>query len=82
MNRILLLIFVAGITFLVILTASRPDLFKEFWLWIVGLAGPAYKILQATFQKIKNTFQGQTGQTGQETAYHERQTKNVDESVG
>jgi hypothetical protein len=56
MNRILLLILIAGITFLVILSISRADMLKDIWLWLVGLAGPIVKIVDAVFTKVKSFF--------------------------
>ena len=56
MNRILLLILIAGITFLVILSISRADMLKDIWLWLVGLAGPIVKIVDAVFTKAKSFF--------------------------
>jgi hypothetical protein len=56
MNRILLLILIAGITFLIVLLISRIDLMKDIWLWLVGLAGPIVKIVDAVFTKVKSFF--------------------------
>ncbi len=56
MNRVLLLILIAGLTFLVILFFSRADLANNFWLWVVGLAGPLYKSVDMLFAKIKSLF--------------------------
>ena len=39
MNRILLLIIVAGITFLIVLFAVKPELIESIWLWLIGFAG-------------------------------------------
>jgi hypothetical protein len=52
-NRILLLIIIGGGLFLVILFISRPDLWKDFWLWIVGLAGPIMKVIDLLYRKAK-----------------------------
>ena len=65
MGRILLLILIAGGVFLVILLVSRADLWKDFWLWIVGLAGPIVKIADLLYQKVK---QWVTGSTNKEDA--------------
>lgn len=56
MNRIFLLILIAGITFLVVLLVSRADLVKDIWLWLVGLAGPIVKLADAIFTRIKTFF--------------------------
>jgi len=83
MNRILILIAVAGLTFLVILFISRPDLLKDFWLWAVGLAGPIVKVIDVVIGKVKRVFTPETPeQTDKETAYYTQQTKKVNESEG
>lgn len=43
MNRILLLILVAGATFLLVLFAVKPELIDGIWLWLVGFAGVIVK---------------------------------------
>jgi hypothetical protein len=58
MSRILLLILIAGGVFLIILFVSRPDLWQDFWLWIVGLAGPIVKIADLMFTKVKHWVTG------------------------
>lgn len=77
MSRILLLIIIAGGLFLIILFVSRPDLWEDFWLWVVGLAGPIVKIADIFYQKVKQWVTGtankesadfvatQTGKAGQ-----------------
>jgi len=39
MNRLLLLVLIAGATFLIILFALKPELIDNIWLWLVGLSG-------------------------------------------
>jgi hypothetical protein len=83
MNRILLLIAIAGLTFCIILFAARPDLLKDFWLWAVGLAGPIVKTVDAIISKLKAAFtKRMPGQTDKEVAYHTQRTKDVNESDG
>jgi hypothetical protein len=83
MNRILLLIAIAGLTFVVILFAARPDLLKDFWLWAVGLAGPIVKIVDVVIEKLKAAFtKRMPGQTDKEVAYHAQRAKDINESVG
>lgn len=82
MNRLLLLILVAGITFLVIFLMARPEVWKDVWLWLIGLAGPIIKMADMMFQKMKSLFTGrEPGQTDQEAAHVAQQTKQVDESI-
>ena len=82
MNRLLLLILVAGITFLVIFLLARPEVWKDVWLWLIGLAGPIVKIGDMIFKKIKSLFSGrEPDQTDQEAAHVAQRTKQVDESI-
>lgn len=57
MNRLLFLVLIALLTFVIIYAIMRPDVFKDFWLWIVGLAGPIIKFLNAGWSKAKQLFQ-------------------------
>lgn len=74
MNRALLLILIAGFTFLVILFFSRVDLAKNFWLWVVGLAGPVYKSIDVLLTKLKSVFP-----QGKNEAVQDQKTQLVDE---
>lgn len=83
MNRILLLLAIGGITFLVILFALRPDLWEDFLLWIVGLAGVIVRLITTVFSKLKNLFSEKPfEQTDKEAAHESHRTKTIDESVG
>lgn len=81
MNRLLLLLAIAAITFAIILFAARPDLVKEFWLWAVGLAGPIVKAGSAIVKKIKALFRPDD-QTEKQANYYAQQTRHVNESQG
>lgn len=67
MNRLLLLLLVAGVTFLIILFAVNPDLADSIWLWIVGLIGAIIKFFQMAFGYIKDKFSGETDKQGKES---------------
>jgi len=54
MNRILLLILVAGATFLIVLFAVKPELIGNIWLWFIGLSGVLVKAFQSLFDYFKN----------------------------
>jgi hypothetical protein len=54
MKRIILLIFIALITAVVILMVKRPDLISHFWLWLVGLAGPVIAFFKRIIYEIEN----------------------------
>ena len=83
MNRVLFLIAVAALTFVVILFASRPDLWDKFILWIVGLAGIIIRLINGVFLRLKHLFTNKSeDQTEQEFAHEQKQTRTVDESVG
>ena len=54
MKRIVILVFVALITVVVILMVKRPDLISNFWLWLVGLAGPIIGFFKRIIYEIEN----------------------------
>jgi hypothetical protein len=58
MNRFLLLIFIAGITFLVVMFFARPDLLENIWMWLIGFAGGIVKLFDTAFTWIKNLVTG------------------------
>lgn len=56
MNRFLLLLAIAGGTFAIILFVRRPDLWDQFMLWMVGLAGPLIRIILWIGRQLGNLF--------------------------
>ncbi len=83
MNRFLLLVLIAGATFLLILFAVRPDLISNIWLWFVGLAGVIVKLFQWLtdyFKKLLNPPQDNKSATAgtsvSETKHQETVTEN------
>jgi|WetSurMetagenome_2_1015567.scaffolds.fasta_scaffold483936_2 hypothetical protein len=54
MRRIILLVFIALVTVVVILMVKRPDLVSHFWLWLVGLAGPIIAFFKRIIHEIEN----------------------------
>ncbi len=54
MKRVLLLIVVAGITFLIIMLVSKPDMLDEIWIWLVGLSGLIIKSGQSLLAYFKD----------------------------
>lgn len=83
MNRFLLLVLIAGLTFLVILFAARPDLWDKFLLWFVGLAGVIVRLVSLVIERLRKLFGGaSSSRTRQELAVEQQRTKNIDESVG
>ena len=58
MNRILLLILIAGLTFLVVLFLARPDLLENVWMWLIGFAGLIVKFFQTIVDFFKNLVTG------------------------
>ena len=56
MNRFLLLVLVAGATFLIILFAVKPELIDNIWLWLVGLSGVIIKAFQSLVDFFKEKF--------------------------
>lgn len=58
MNRILLLILIAGLTFLVVLFLARPDLLENVWMWLIGFAGLIAKFFQTIIDFFKKLVTG------------------------
>ncbi len=58
MNRFLLLVLIAGATFLIILFAVKPELIGNIWLWLIGLAGVIVKAFQMLIDFFKEKFSG------------------------
>jgi hypothetical protein len=54
--RIVSLIFIAIITFVIVLIVKRPELFKDFWLWLIGLSGLVLHALQTIWNDAKGLF--------------------------
>jgi len=58
MNRILLLILIAGAVFLLILFAVKPELIGNIWLWLIGLSGVIVKASQSLFEYFQKLVGG------------------------
>jgi len=58
MKRVLLLVVVAGLTFLVILFATKPELLNDIWIWAIGLSGLIIKGFQSIIEYFKGLFDG------------------------
>ena len=56
MKRILLLLFIAILVFVIILVIKRPDIIGNFWLWILGLAGPVIATGKRIINEAKKRF--------------------------
>ena len=54
MMRFLLLLIIAALTFGIIYLATRPDVFDQLWLYLVGLAAVIIKFFQVLWKKIKS----------------------------
>ncbi len=54
--RIVSLIFIAIITFVIVLLVKRPELLKDFWLWLIGLSGLVLHALQVIWSYVKKLF--------------------------
>lgn len=44
--RLLALLLIALIAFAIVMVVKRPELVKEFWLWIIGLAGIIIQVIK------------------------------------
>lgn len=60
MNRFLLLVVVALVTFAVIFVIQRPDILNEIWLWLIGLAGAIIEFFRRIFSFLKKEDQQST----------------------
>jgi len=56
MNRFLLLVLIAGATFLIILFAIKPELIENIWLWLIGLSGVIVKAFHMLIDFFKEKF--------------------------
>jgi len=56
MNRILLLLLVAGATYLLVVLAVKPELIGNVWLWFVGLSGLIVRVFQLLTNYVKKLF--------------------------
>ncbi|MEA3443347.1 MAG: DUF5675 family protein [Bacteroidota bacterium] len=56
MNRFLLLVLIAGATFLIVLFAVKPELIENIWMWIIGLAGAIVRAFQMLIDYFKKKF--------------------------
>lgn len=52
MKRFTFLLFIALTTFLIVLWVKRPDIISNFWLWLVGLAGPIVALYKRLMHSI------------------------------
>jgi len=57
MNRFIILLLTAIVTFILIFLLINPDLVNEFWLFVVGFAGIIIKGFKTFFEKLKSGFQ-------------------------
>jgi hypothetical protein len=56
MNRFLALLFIALVTFAIVLLATNPDWVSEIWLYVIGLFGLIGKIFKSAANRFKNVF--------------------------
>ena len=58
MNRLTALLFIALLTFILVLLITNPDLFNDIYLYLIGLAGVIIKALQGVANSIKKAIKG------------------------
>lgn len=56
MKRIFNLLLIAIATYLIIYFIHKPEVIKNIWLWIIGLAGPIAQIGINIFHFLKKQF--------------------------
>jgi hypothetical protein len=52
--RLISLVFIAVLTFVIVLMVKRPELLKDFWLWLIGFSG----LILHGLQSVGNYFKG------------------------
>ncbi len=55
MKRLTVLIFIALLTLLIVFWVKRPDIISNFWLWLIGLAGPIVALFRRLKQEIEDS---------------------------
>ena len=63
------LLLIAVITFAIVLLVKKPELVKDFWLWLIGFAGLILHVLKIvkdflvkSFSKIAEGVKGKSAQ--------------------
>ena len=82
MNRFLLLVLIAGATFLIILFAVKPELIENIWLWIIGLSGAIVKAFQTLIEFFKEKFSGDKETTEKKESEDPEQASDNTNNVG
>jgi hypothetical protein len=49
------LFFIALVTVFIVFWVKRPDIISDFWLWLVGLAGPIIALFKRLKQEAENS---------------------------
>lgn len=75
--RIISLILIGIITFVIILVVKRPELLKDFWLWLIGLSGLILRGLQIIWDHMKEIFSKAFESEKKKEAATEIQSKKV-----
>lgn len=57
MNRFIILLFIAFLTFLAVLYVKRPEIISNFILWVIGLAGPVIGLIKRIIREIKHNLE-------------------------
>ena len=54
--RIISLVLIGIITFVIVLMIKRPELLKDFWLWVIGFAGVIVQGLKVLWAHLTDLF--------------------------
>jgi len=54
--RIISLLFIGVVTFVIVLVVKRPDLVKDFWLWLIGFSGLIMHGVQILLKYLKEFY--------------------------
>ncbi|MFZ6011277.1 MAG: DUF5675 family protein [Bacteroidota bacterium] len=68
MNRFIALLFIALVTFVIILLVTNPDAVNDIWLYVVGFAGAVGSMIKGFFERLKGSLAPATENKTVETA--------------
>lgn len=72
------LAFVAGVTVLLLLFFTNPELLDKVWLWMVGLAGYIIILLEKGLKSLSTLFEARETQLTQRSL---PASQNIDEDI-
>jgi len=77
MNRLLLLLFVAVVTFGLVMLAFKPDFMSDIWVWVIGFVGAIAAIGKKGLSKVKGLIDEKKKQKLKEDILIEDRNRNI-----